>query len=229
MNESLAARVGRLVAGGANALVDALEQGAPEVMMREAIREVEGAIDEVRAELGRNVADKYLTSRRLAAENGKLEELNRQAALAASAGRDDLAEAALGRILDIEAQIPVLESVIAERIGREKELEGFVRALQGRKQEMSAELDQFLRAREEGERAAQGVAAGSAMLAGGAGAAARVEKAAGVFERILGGHPEWNQARPGSSDAAKLAELEELARQRQIADRLAMLKSRCGE
>lgn len=56
MSETLARRVGRLVSGGFHALADAAENLMPEAVMNESIREIERAIDEVRAELGRVLA-----------------------------------------------------------------------------------------------------------------------------------------------------------------------------
>ena len=53
MKESMGARVGRIISGDFNSLVDAVENAAPEVVMEQAIREVDSAIDEVRAELAR--------------------------------------------------------------------------------------------------------------------------------------------------------------------------------
>ena len=52
MSENILSRVTRLVSGSVNSIVDAVENAAPETVMREAIREVETAIDDVRAELG---------------------------------------------------------------------------------------------------------------------------------------------------------------------------------
>ena len=51
-----------------------------------------------------------------------------------------LAEAAIAQQLDIEAQIPVLEATIADSGSKEKELEGYITALQAKKREMQDEL-----------------------------------------------------------------------------------------
>lgn len=48
MKESITARVGRIISGSLNALIDAVEDSAPEWVMEQAIREIDGAIDEVR-------------------------------------------------------------------------------------------------------------------------------------------------------------------------------------
>ena len=71
MSESIGRRVGRLVSGGFNALLNAVENSAPDVIMQQAIREVDEAIDDVRAELGKVIASKHLASSRLMDENRK--------------------------------------------------------------------------------------------------------------------------------------------------------------
>ena len=136
MSENLTSRVGRLLSGTANSLVDALENVAPEMVMEEAVREVDRAIDDVRNELGRVLSSRHLAGSRLAQENRKHEELSEKAALALKQGREDLAEAAVSRLMDVEAQIPVLEATIAQANEAEAELEGYIAALQARKREM---------------------------------------------------------------------------------------------
>ena len=65
MSESLARRVGRLVSGGFHAVLDAAENCAPEAVMQENVRELERAIDEVRTELGKVLAQKHLTAKKI--------------------------------------------------------------------------------------------------------------------------------------------------------------------
>lgn len=52
MADSLKTRVGRVIAGSVHALVDRLENHAPEAVMEQSIREVEAVISEVRHEPG---------------------------------------------------------------------------------------------------------------------------------------------------------------------------------
>lgn len=220
MKEGITTRVGRIISGSVNALVDAVENAAPQMVMEEAIREVDAAIDEVRAELGGVLANKHLANTRLMEENRKHEELRDKIELAVKEGRDDLAEAAIAQQLDIEAQLPVLERTIAENAESEKELEGYVNALQAKKREMREELAQFTAARVE---AGAGAAQGSA---GKGSVAARADKAVSAFDRVL----EKNTGLPGTGSpdaqsAAKLAELEALARANRVKERLAAVKA----
>lgn len=124
MSENHTARVGRIISGGLNAIVEAMENAAPDMVMEQVLREIDGAIDEVRAELGRVAAGKHLSGTRLKEENNRHESLVAEINTAVSEGRDDLAEAGIAEQLDIEAQIPVLERAIAEAGDKEKEPDG---------------------------------------------------------------------------------------------------------
>ncbi len=226
MKESIGARVGRIVSGGFNQIIDAVENVAPEVVMEQAIREVDGAIDDVRAELGRVLASRHLASKRLMDANSKHESLSAKIEVALGEGREDLAEAAISQQLDLEAQIPVLETTIQEAGEKERELAGFVEALQAKKREMRDELREFRRSREE----AASVGAGGPV--GGAGSPAAgdvqtaVSRAESAFERVLERQTGLAQSSSDLKTASKLAELEGLSRKNRIQERLAAAKAK---
>ncbi|WBQ13545.1 PspA/IM30 family protein [Hyphomonadaceae bacterium BL14] len=223
MSEGLVSRVTRLVSGSVNSIVDTIENAAPETVMREAIREVERAIDDVRAELGLAAANRHHANKRLMETASKHEALAEQLETAVTEGRDDLAEAAIGRQLDLEAQIPVLETALEEASEREAELEGYITALQGRRREMMADLDAFLSSR--ADTAAPGAAAGAGAGRSG-GADARADKAESAFNRVLHGQTGISGSVKADRDtAAKLAELEKISRSNRIRERLAALKA----
>ena len=108
MADSLKNRVGRVIAGGVHALIDRLEDQAPEAMMEQSLREAESVIDDVRHELGQVSANRHLAQQQHASLNRQHETLTAQVAEAMRASREDLAHAAISRQLDIEAQLPVL-------------------------------------------------------------------------------------------------------------------------
>jgi len=225
MRESLAGRVGRIITGSAHALVSAVENAAPEMVLEEIIREIDGAIDDVRTELGRQVAAKHLANTRLMEENRKHDDLMEQITTAVAHERDDLAEAGIARQLDIEAQIPVLERAIIEAGEKERELEGYVQALLAKKREMRDELKRLVAVRAERDAVATG-----GNTAGGS-VTARVSKAESAFDRIMErqtGLP-GRGATPDAQSAARLVELEELTRTNRIKERLAALKSDSGK
>jgi len=221
MSENIASRVGRLISGTANMLVDAVENTAPEMVMEEAIREVDRAIDDVRSELGRVLSRQHLANRRLSDENNKHSDLTEKVQVALGENRDDLAETAVSQLLDIEAQIPVLEGTITETREAQSELEGYVSALQARKREMKAELSLFrTRANSSGDSIS--AAPDAASSSGPSSVERHVQKAEEAFERALegaGGIGGMATA-PGRLDAAKRAELDELARKNRIRERL---------
>lgn len=229
MKESLTSRVGRLISGGFNALVDAVENAVPEAVMEEAIREIDGAIDDVRAELGRVVANRHMASTRLMEENRKYETLAENIELAVSQGRDDLAEAAIAQQLDIEAQIPVLEATIADAGGKEKELEGYITALQAKKREMQDELRLYRESVVETETVAAG--ASQTATAKGSNVAAKVDKASSAFDRVMEKATGMAASRTSldGKTAAKVAELEALAHKNRVQERLAKIKSKLND
>lgn len=225
MRDGLVSRVTRLVSGGVNSIVDAVENATPETVMSEAIREVESAIDQVRDELGKVVANKHLANSRLMSANARHEELIEKIQLAVDEGRDDLAEAAIARQMDLEAQIPVLESAIKDASAEEMELESYIAALQGRKREMEEELLAFRSSRETSD---SGPTGGSATPMD---AAERTtSKAENAFNRVIQSTTGLPGMAPGDREAtAKLAELEQLSRDNRIRERLAALKMARGK
>lgn len=226
MKERLIGRVGRIISGSVNSLIDAIENAAPETVMEEAIREIDSAIDDVRAELGKVIASKHLATIRLEESNRKHADLTSKIEMAVKERRDDLAEAAISMQLDIEAQMPVLEASIADCGQQEKELEGYISALQGKKREMQQELRNY-------RKEANIVDAETTIVYDGApkagsGVEQKVAKAESAFERIVekaSGIPSSGVAM-ARDRATKLAELEEMARNNRIQERLAAIKGR---
>lgn len=217
MAESIPTRVGRIISSSVNALVDALENMAPDLVMEEAIREIDGALDDIRVQLGRTLARKHLAQQRLDAQHKRHAELSEQARVAVRENRDDLAEAAIAQQMDIEVQIPVLEQAVADAEKQTGELENYVAALKAKRREMRDELDRFRASRREADSARQAGPADEPP--------SEVDGAVSAFERIM----EKNSGLPGGNSdlarKAKLAELEELARRNRIRERLAAVKA----
>lgn len=221
MSETLSRQVGRLVSGGFHALIDAAENLAPEAVMNESIREIERAVDEVRAELGKVLAQKHLASKKMADESNRHEAIDANLQAAVDAGRDDLAEAGIAEQMDIEARLPVLENTIADCAAQEKELEGFIAALQAKKREMQQQLQDW--------RAAQ-QSMGTGKTVGGNGSdlnriARDAEKSGNAFDRVMGRQNSVHSS-TDAAQLAKLKELEDLSRNNRIAERLAALKAK---
>jgi len=219
MADSISSRVTRVIAGSVHALLDAVENAAPEAVMTQAIREVEQAADEVRAELGRIEALKHLATSSLNKLNTQNETLADQIDLAVSKGDEALARAGIAKQVDIEDQIPVLQRSLQDASDRGKELEGFIVALLAKKREMEAALQDFIAARATSARSSIAGATGNS-------AQGKAERAGTAFDRVLaretgfaGGSTTLNR------EASKLHELQELHRNHRIDERLAALKA----
>ena len=104
MAESIFARVSRLLSATVEDAVDRMEQAGGDVVMQEAIREADRAIDQVKAERESAMARRLQAARQQKMLTERAEELTAKAKFAVSQGRDDLAEAALSRQIDFEAQ-----------------------------------------------------------------------------------------------------------------------------
>lgn len=229
MAESLKNRVGRVMAGGVHALLDRIEDRAPDAMMEQALRELDQVVDEVRRELGLVTANRHLAQQRHAELNKQHDSLRGQIELALGQDREDLARTAVARQLDIETQLPLLESSLAELARQEGEHRGYVDGLLAKRREMEAALAQFRQSRAAAA-GAPGAAAGGAVRPG-AGVEARIASASTAFDRVY--ERQTGLTGPGRAvaveQAGQLQSLEELVRQTQIEARLAQLKQGSGQ
>lgn len=209
MSESIAKRVGRLVTGSLNALIESAENASPQIVMKECIREVDQAIQEIRQELGKSVINQKHLEQRIGEEQLKHDELQNQIQIALQEGREDLAEVAISKQMDIEAQIPVMKQSLQNLQVEANEYEGYIIALQAKKREMENDYKQFQNQQAEINEASQETAQD------------KVSKAEEAFSRVMG----INTAAPQHTDEAKLQELEELTRKNRIKERLSALKA----
>ena len=219
MAETLRVRVGRVIAGSVNALIDKLEDQAPEAMMEQAIREVDVVIGDVRAELGTVAANRHLAQQQHADLNKRHLELTSNVEHAIAQERDDLARAAVARQLDIEAQLPVLETTLADLAKSEGELKGYVDALLGKKREMNEAVNAFRASRAKAASAAGGNAASATT--------GKLDTASAAFDKVYARQTGLTPSEHAASleQGAKLRELEDLVRRNKIEERLAKLKA----
>lgn len=222
MSESLTQRVSRLVAGSFNALVDAVESTAPEAVMEQAIREVDTAISEVRNELGTVEAQRHLTAKRLTEDSERHDKLEEQARLALTEGREDLAETAVSRQIDLEAQIPVLEARLADLADDKKRLEGYIEALRAKQREMRDALESYQKSQQAAKASGQSEPGKPSARP----TDERAERATAAFDRVFRRETGITGTTAGSAtEGAQLAELEDLSRKNRVAERLAKLKT----
>ena len=218
MAEGLIKRIGRIISASSNAFVDSIENAAPQLVMEESIREIDAAVSDVREQLGKIEAAKYLSSKSLNRESTKHSELQSHIQIALDAARDDLAEAAISKQMDIESLLPVLEKSIADDENEITELNSYISALQAKKREKQDTLKEFIKT--QGHLSEDSNTAGTSPNRN---IAEQVENANNAFNRILekSGVP----VADSNGNESKLAELEELARGNRIKERLAKAKS----
>jgi len=219
MSDSLKNRVGRVIAGGIHALLDRIEDQAPEAVMEQSIREADSVINDVRHELGLVSANRHLAQQQHSVLNAQHEKLVGQIEQALQQNRDDLATSAVARQLDIEAQIPVLETTLAEYARHENELQGYVAALLAKKREMVDALSEFRKSRTAALQQASGGTSTSADQ--------RMSAATGAFDRLYERQTGLSGTARNVSmqQAANLKELDDLVRANKIAERMAQLKA----
>src|SRR3954470_13964870 len=136
MAESIFARISRLLSATVEDAVDRMEQAGGDTVMREAIREADRAIDQVKAELESTMARRLQAARQQKMLAERVNELTAKAKFALGQGREDLAEAALSRQVDFETQAKELDAVQQRAREEEHRLDDGLAALNARKRQM---------------------------------------------------------------------------------------------
>ncbi|WP_371398072.1 PspA/IM30 family protein [Fretibacter rubidus] len=147
MAESIFDRISRLVSGKVEDSVDAMERAGGTTVMREAIRDVDRAIDEVQAKRDEVTVRRLQAVRQQKMFQERLDQLTEKARFALSQDREDLAEAALSRQVDFEAQITRLTKMERAAAEEERTLEEGIASLELRSATMKEELKAFEAAR----------------------------------------------------------------------------------
>ncbi len=140
MSDKLLNRITRLISGITHNALSQAEQAAAVPVMEQAIRDIDEAIKEVRAEIGKSEATKYNVGRRISELQGEHEGLNEKISLALKEDKEDLAEAGAGRQLDIETQLTLLRRTLEDADGDIAKLSDSVNALQASRREAQQRL-----------------------------------------------------------------------------------------
>ncbi|WP_438755112.1 PspA/IM30 family protein [Pararhizobium sp. O133] len=114
MNEGILSRMGRLIAGVANAAVDKAEGTNKIAVVEQALREIDAAADEARTDIGKARAEEYRLKSRRGEITADLKALDEKIRLAVSADRDDLAKAGVSRQIDLESQVAALDKALTD-------------------------------------------------------------------------------------------------------------------
>lgn len=220
MAESIFARVSRLLSATVEDAVDRMEQAGGEAVMREAIREADRAIDEVRAQLESAMARRLNAARHQKMLTERVDQLTDKASFALKEGREDLAEAALSRQVDFEAQAKKLDGVQSQARDEEQRLQDGLTALEARKTQMEEALSAYVISRRE---AALG---GDGPTQPNRSAEKKVDAAERAFDRAMAGSDGVGIARADAQTINSVAEIDGLQKSATIAERLAALKAR---
>jgi phage shock protein A len=219
MAESVFARVQRLLSAKVEDTVDRMETAGGEGVMREAIREVDRAIDELRRDHDGAMARRLQAVRQQDMVNKKVAELGEKAAFAVEQGRDDLAEAALSRQVEFEGETAKLEAVQEASREQEQKLDDAITALKTRKTQMQEVLDAYCQSKADAAVGGDGARQLAQAID------KKVENAEAAFDRAMGGAGGVNFSRTDADTINKVAELDGLQKSSTVASRLAALKA----
>ena len=219
MAESIFLRVRRICSARIEDTVDRMETDGGDAVMREAIREVDRAIDEIRSQQQAAMARRLQAVKQQAMVEGKIAELGSKASFAIDSGRDDLAEAALTRQVDFEAELEKLKKVQGSTSEEEAKLEDSLASLRSRKVQMEDALRAF------GEAQAEASMGGDKGFHVQQQIERKVERAEAAFDRAMGGAGGVNFTRADADTINKVSELDQLHKGTSVKERLAALKA----
>ena len=214
--DTILSRAGRLIAGIAYGAIERAEDNNKVAVVKQAIREIEAAEKEARDNLAQARAEEY----RLGARRGEIDRettaLAEKIRLAISEQRDDLAAAGIARQMDLEAQFEVLSKAIDENSERIDTTLTTLRAILSGLQDAEIRLHE-LEASESGKFDGKPSTSGAGGRKG-TPPIAKADRAARAIARATG-----IPASVGPSP--DIDELSKLHRDKEIASRLARLKS----
>jgi len=211
--DTILSRAGRLIAGIAYGAIEKVEDNNRVALVKQAIREIEHAEVETRDGLSQARAEEYRLNARRAEIERETAVLAEQIQLAISESRDDLASAGIARQMDLEAQFEVLSKAIDENAERVDATLTTLRAILSSLQDAESRLAELERSEAVRQTSANRTArkADSAGLTKAARAARAIARATGVPAHI--------------APSPDIDELSKLHRDKEIASRLARLKS----
>jgi phage shock protein A len=186
-------RIGDIIAANLNDLVDRFED--PELMLKQAIREMEAMIDEATAGAARAIAGERLLVRDLADHEQKALRWDERAEAAVGTGDDDLARQAIARAFENRAMAEALRQQRSKAERSAQALRGQIHAMKAKHAEARRKLASLSARRRMAEagRAARAMACDSS----------RGTNGFARFERM---HAQLDQA---EAEALALAELSE--------------------
>lgn len=145
-NEGILARLGRVIAGVVNNAVDAAEGANTTAVAQQAVREIEKIAEEARAALGVAVAAGHRLKAKAADLDEEIRDLDQKIKTGLEKGREDLARAATGVQIDLEAQRTALAKAVTENAGEIAEAEATLRSIASARADAMKRLEDAKRA-----------------------------------------------------------------------------------
>ncbi len=145
-NEGILARLGRVIAGVVNNAVDTAEASNPIAVAQQALREIDRISDEARTALSAAVAAGHRLKAKADDLDAEIRDLDEKIKVGLSSGREDLARAATGVQIDLEAQREALSKAIAENAGEITEAQATLRSIASARDDAKKRLDDAERA-----------------------------------------------------------------------------------
>lgn len=220
MADSIFIRVSQVLSAKKEEMVGAVERASGPSLMRQAILEVDRAADQVERKREEAVDRREQAVRQQQAVRQRLDTLEEQARFALSKGREDLAEAAVSRQIDFEAELERLKTIQTESGAEIKRYDETLADLKVRKKQMEKELAAFQSARRDAELGNEEVPVRPE-----ASAARRAARAEATFDRAMAAAGGVGVGLMDSDSAAKVAEVDALQREAKVADRLAAFRA----
>jgi phage shock protein A len=212
LHEGILARMGRLLAAIASQTIDNAENSNKVALVKQAIREIDAGADEARYALGKSRAEEFRLKRRREELDAEVAGLTGKIRLALAENREDLARAGVARQIDLESQAIALERAM-DFI--ELEIDEQTKALQamlGARREAEVRLADLELSLSQHAPQETGRAAGPTKTMSAERAMAAIARVTGVpASQVLGDK--------------ELDELDRLHREKEIAARLARIKS----
>jgi phage shock protein A len=212
MNEGILARMGRLIAGLANAAVDKAEGSNKIIVVEQALKEIDQAADEARTDLGKVRAEEYRILSRRDEIVTDIKSLDEKIQLAISEDRENLAKAGVARQIDLESQLAALDKALADVRSNLEEGQQALQAVLATRREADARLAELKRSMTQFHNETTPAAVKGGAANGAARAAAAISRVTGVPNADSAAHQE-------------LDELDRLHRQQAIECRLAQFKT----
>jgi phage shock protein A len=223
MAESIFTRVRRVLSGRVEDSVDEMERSNSDSVMREAIREVDRATDEVRRDQEKAMTRRLQAARQQEVFSKKAAELTAKAKFALDEGREDLAAGALSRQVDLEEQDAKLRNLQELARVEEEKLEESLSALRARKRQMEEALAAFQIAKSEASMGGDGGAVNTIERD------RRLENAEAAFDRAMTGGGGIGFTRGDAEAINQVAEIDTMSKRATVAERLAAFKSESNE